>query len=64
MTMIPDKPNPADKSRAGNDMLGGASQFSDSNMNWRAQLIASRHSIPKNLAPIYIGLAFGENENG
>lgn len=62
--MTPEKPNPAGKSRAGNDMLGGASQFSDSNMDWRTQLIASRHSIPKNLAPIYIGHAFGEIENG
>jgi hypothetical protein len=62
--MIPEKPNPAGKSRAGNDMLGGSSQFSDSNIDWRTQLIASRHFIPQNLAPIYIALAFGENQNG
>ena len=57
--MIPDKPNPAGKSRAGNDLLGGASQFSCSNLDWRTQLIASRHSIPKALAPIVIALASG-----
>lgn len=62
--MIPEKPNPAGKSRAGNDMLGGASQTPNSNMDWRTQHIASRYSIPKNLAPTYIALAFGDTENG
>ncbi len=55
------KPNPTVQGGAGNDMLCGASQFPDSNIDWRTQLIASRHSIPKNLAPIYIALAFGES---
>lgn len=56
------KPNPGWRAGAGNDMLRGASQFSDSNIDWRTQLIASRHLIPKNLALIYIALAFGEAE--
>ena len=58
------KPNPTVQGGAGNDMLGSASQFLNSNMDWRTQHIASRYAIPKNLAPIYIGLAFGEIENG
>lgn len=62
--MSPRKTNPAGKSRAECDLLGNASLFSSSPIDWRTQLIASRHSIPKNLAPIYIAMAFGENQNG
>lgn len=62
--MIANKLNPAGKSRVQDDMLGGASHFPDSDMHWRTQLIAARHCIPKNLAPIYISLVFGEIENG
>jgi hypothetical protein len=62
--MSSQKPNPTVEGGAGNDMLLGESKFPDSNIDWRTQLIASRHSIPKKLAPIYIALAFGENQNG
>ncbi|NQV94380.1 MAG: hypothetical protein HQ482_04495 [Sphingomonadales bacterium] len=56
------KPNPTVQGGAGNDMLSGASQFPDSNIDWRTQLIASRHLIPKNIAPTVIALALGEAE--
>lgn len=58
------KPNPTVQGGAGDDMLGGASLISDSNIDWRTQMIASRHSIPKNIAPIVIALAFGEAQDG
>jgi hypothetical protein len=58
------KPNPAVQGGAGNDLLGGSSQFSDSNIGWKTQHIALRYSIPKRLAPLVIRLAYGEMPDG
>lgn len=55
--MFPTKPNPVLQDRAGNELLGGISQFSDNKPDLRKQLIAARCSPLKTIAPDSFGEA-------
>ncbi len=55
--MFPKKPNPALQGRAGNELLGGISQFSDNKTDFRKQLVAARCSRLKTIAPDSFGEA-------
>lgn len=58
--MPPEMPNPAGKGWAGRDCFPGTSLQTDSNTDWRSQLVRHRFGVDSIVAPLIVALAYGE----
>ena len=58
--MPQEMPNPAGKGWAGRDCFPGTSLPSDSNTDWRSQLVRDRFDVGSVVAPLIVALFYGE----
>ena len=58
--MPPEMPNPAFEGWAGRDCFPSATRRTDTNPDWRSQLVRDRFDVGSCVAPLIVALFYGE----